>query len=185
MTATNATPTKVVTGLVRFSYLHVFEPRAMEGSDDKKYQVSLIIPRSDVKTLTAINAAIEAAKLEGKDKLGKGGKLYQPLRDGDDERPDDEAYKNSFFINASSRVQPGLVDRNLNKIIDPSELYSGCFGVASIKFFAFNTNGNKGVAAGLNHLMKVKDGPALGGAGKAEDEFAAVDVNSLDTEDIF
>lgn len=191
MTNTQVNTTKVVTGLVRFSYLHVFEPRASEGSDDKKYSVSLIIPKSDKKTLAAIHAAIEAAKVEGKEKLSKGGKLVAniktPLRDGDTDRPEDEAYANSFFINCSSRQKPGIVDRNLQPILDPEELYSGCYGVASIKFFAYDSNGNKGIAAGLNHLMKVKDGPALGGAGKAEEEFKGIDVNALagEEDDIF
>lgn len=188
MTAQTATPTKVVTGLVRFSYLHVFEPRASEGSEEKKYSVSLIIPKTDKKTVGLINAAIEAAKVEGKDTLSKNGKyvpnIKTPLRDGDTDRPDDEAYAGCYFINCSSRQKPGLVDRNRQPILDAEELYSGCYGLASLKFYAYDSNGNKGIAAGLNHLMKVKDGPSLGGAGKAEEDFAHVNVEELE-DDIF
>jgi hypothetical protein len=166
--------TKVITGKVRFSYLHVFEPSAIDDSQDKKYSVSLIIPKKDKETLAKIGKAIEAAKEAGKAKLG--GKipanLKTPLRDGDEERPDDEAYEGSYFINANCKTKPGLVAKNLKPIESEEELYSGCFGRASITFYAFNTSGNKGIAAGLNNLMKLEDGESLGGRQSAENDFS-------------
>lgn len=162
--------TKVVTGKVRFSYLHVFEPDDLNG----KYTVSLIIPKKDKATLAKIEKAIEAAKEAGKAKFG--GKippnLDLPLRDGDIDRPEDEAYENSFFVNAKSRTKPGLVDKALNPIMNQEELYSGCYGRASITFYAYNQNGNKGVGCGLNNLMKLEDGESLGGRQSAENDFA-------------
>lgn len=166
--------TKVITGIVRFSYLHVFEPAAVGDSEDKKYSVSLIIPKSDKVTIKKIKNAIEAAKEQGKSSKF-GGKipanLKMPLRDGDEERPDDEAYENSYFVNASSATKPGLVDINRDVITDGEELYSGCYGRASINFYAFNASGNKGIACGLNNLQKVRDGEPLGGRQAAEDDF--------------
>ncbi len=166
--------TKVVTGKVRFSYLHVFEPSAVDEGQEKKYSVSLIIPKKDKATLAKIEKAIEAAKEAGKAKLG--GKipaaLKLPLRDGDIERPDDEAYADSFFLNANAKTKPGLVDKALNPIMDQDQLYSGCYGRASITFYAFNTSGNKGIACGLNNLMKLEDGESLGGRQSAENDFA-------------
>ena len=166
--------TKVVTGKVRFSYLHVFEPSAAEEGQEKKYSVSLIIPKKDKATLAKIEKAIEAAKEAGKAKFG--GKipatLKLPLRDGDIERPEDEAYADSFFVNANARTRPGLVDKALNPIMDQEELYSGCYGRASVTFYAFNTSGNKGIACGLNNLMKLEDGESLGGRQSAENDFA-------------
>ena len=181
-TSTTTQSTKVITGLVRFSYVHVWEPKQMDEGGDKKYSVSLIIPKSDKKTLKAIHDAIEAAKEAGKAKFG--GKipnnLKSPLRDGDEDRPDDPAYADSFFLTANAKSKPGVVDKNRQPIIDQDELYSGCYGHASIIFFAFNTSGNKGVACGLNHLMKVKDGESLGGRSTAENDFENLEIEEDD-----
>lgn len=166
-------PTSVVTGLVRFSYLNVFEPKAIEEGQTPKYSVSLIIPKKDKKTINAIKKAIEAAKEAGKVKLG--GKipvnLKQPLRDGDDDRPDDEVYEDSMFVNANSPRKPGLVDIDLNQIIDRDDIYSGAYGRASINFYAYNVGASKGIACGLNNLQMVKDGERLGGGSSAEEDF--------------
>lgn len=168
---------KVITGKVRFSYLNAFEPKSINGGDEK-YSVSLIIPKSDTKTITEIKAAIEQAKQDGKGKFG--GKipagLKLPLRDGSTERPDDEAYANSYFVNANSKDRPGIVDKAAKPILDRDEVYSGCYGRASITFYAFNQNGNKGIACGLQNLQKLTDGEPLGGGrSRAEDDFATTD----------
>ena len=186
---TNAASTKVVTGEVRFSYAHVFEPASIEGSEPK-YSVSILIDKKDKQTLERIKAAIEAAKQAGLSKFG--GKipanLKLPLRDGDTEREDDPVYAGKYFINANAKTKPGLVDKGCNPIIDMTEFYSGCYGHASITFYAFNTSGNKGIACGLNNLMKTRDGEMLGGRASAEDDFADLideDFGDDDDDDIF
>ena len=175
--------TKVVTGTVRLSYANVWEPKSINGGAEK-YSVSLIIPKSDKKTIDAINAAIDAAIEEGLAKFGgkKPNKaaIKIPLRDGDTER-DDEAYKNSYFINANSQTEPQIVDQNVNPIMNRGEVYSGVYARVSINFYAFNSNGNKGVACGLGNIQKVRDGQPLGSRSTAEDDFAAL----LDAEDDF
>lgn len=185
-TTTDALTTKIVTGLVRFSYLHVWEPSAVQEGQDKKYSASLIIPKSDKETIAKINAAINAAKEQGRAKFG--GKiptnLKTPLRDGDIDRPEDEAYANCYFINASAKTKPGIVNKNAEPILNQDDVYSGCYGRASVTFYAFNTSGNKGIAAGLNHLMKVKDGEPLGGRSTAESDFADV-IGDEDEDDLF
>lgn len=168
--------TKVITGKVRFSYANVWEPKSINGSDPK-YSVSIIIPKSDKKTLADIKAAIEQAKKEGASKFG--GKipanLKLPLRDGDVDRAEDEAYKDSYFINANSKDKPGIVDKGVKPILDQSDFYSGCYGRASINFYAFNQNGNKGIACGLQNLQKLSDGEPLSARNRAEDDFATAD----------
>ncbi len=171
-------PTKVITGVnTRWSYVNAWEPKSINGGTPK-YSVSLIIPKSDTKTIEKIQAAIQAAYDEGQGKLKGNGKsvpalsvLKTPLRDGDAERPDDEAYADSYFINANSGTAPGIVDADRQPILDRSEVYSGVYGRASINFYAFNSNGNKGIACGLNNLQKIKDGEPLGGKSRAEDDF--------------
>lgn len=175
-------PTKVITGVnTRWSYVNAWEPKSINGGAPK-YSVSLIIPKSDTKTIEKIQAAIQAAYEEGQGKLKGNGKsvpalsvLKTPLRDGDAERPDDEAYADSYFVNANSGTAPGIVDADRNPIIDRSEVYSGVYGRASINFYAFNSNGNKGIACGLNSLQKIRDGEPLGGKSRAEDDFATED----------
>jgi len=179
--------TKVITGpKTRWSYANVWEPKAINGGAPK-YSVSLIIPKTDTKTIAKIKAAIQAAYRDGESKLKGNGKkvpplsvLKTPLRDGDMERPDDEAYANSYFINANSTTAPGIVDADRQTIIDRSEVYSGVYGRASINFFAFNSNGNKGIACGLNNLQKIADGEPLGGKSRAEDDFADLDDDDDD-----
>lgn len=175
-------PTKVITGpSTRWSYVNAWEAKSINGGAPK-FSVSLIIPKSDTKTIEKVKAAIQAAYEEGQSKLKGNGKsvpalsvLKTPLRDGDAERPDDEAYANAYFINANSATAPGIVDADRNPIIDRSEVYSGVYGRASINLYAFNSNGNKGIACGLNNLQKIKDGEPLGGKSRAEDDFATED----------
>lgn len=179
-------PTKVITGVnTRWSYVNAWEPKSINGGAPK-YSVSLIIPKSDTKTLEKIRAAIQAAYEEGQSKLKGNGRsvpalsaLKTPLRDGDAERPDDEAYANSYFINANSGTAPGIVDADRNPILERSEVYSGVYGRASINFYAFNSNGNKGIACGLNNLQKIRDGEPLGGKSRAEDDFAEEDEDDF------
>jgi len=177
-----ANPTKVITGKdTRWSYCNAWEPKSINGGTPK-YSVSLIIPKKDTVTVSKIQAAIQAAYEEGSGKLKGNGKsvpalstIKTPLRDGDVERPDDEAYKDSYFINANSATAPGIVDADRQEIIDHSEVYSGVYGRASISFYAFNSSGNRGIACGLNNLQKIRDGEPLGSRARAEDDFSEDD----------
>lgn len=167
----NQNNTKVIVPC-RFSYLHCWEPDSVNGGDPK-YSVSAIIPKSDTKTINAIKAAIEQAK---KDSVSKwGGKvpanLKLPMRDGDIDRPDDEAYAGCYFFNANSRQAPQVVDSKVQPILDQSEVYSGCYGKISVTFYGYNSNGNRGIAAGLGNIQKLKDGESLGGRTSAADDF--------------
>ena len=168
--------TKVVTGLVRLSYANVWEPKAPTEGATPKYSVSVIIPKSDTETVAKINAAIDAAIEEG---IGKfGGKrpnkaaIKIPLRDGDIEREDDEAYANAYFVNANSINAPQIVDVRVQPILDRSEVYSGVYARVSLNFYAFNSNGNRGIVCGLNNLQKIRDGEPLGGKASAASDFA-------------
>ena len=182
-------PTKVITGPnTRWSYANVWEAKSINGSTPK-FSVSLIIPKTDTATIEKINRAIKAAYEEGQSKLRGNSKfvpdlesLKLPLRDGDKERKGgdkerkgDPAYAGCMFINANSSTAPGIVDADCNPILDRSEVYSGVYGRASINLYAFNSNGNKGIACGLNNLQKIRDGEPMGSRSRAEDDFATDD----------
>lgn len=164
----------------RFSFLHCWEPVGIEGSEPK-YSVSAIIPKSDKATVNKIKAAIEQVKKESVSVWG--GKvpnnLKLPLRDGDADRPDDEAYADSYFFNANSKQKPQVVDNKVEPILDQSEVYSGCYGNISVNFYAYSANGNKGIAAGLGNIQKLKDGESLGGRTTAAEDFDTVEVDDF------
>ena len=172
-------PLKVVTGVnTRWSYVNAWEAKSINGGTPK-FSVSLIIPKADTRTVEKIKAAIEAAYHEGEAKLKGSSRtvppmdaIKLPLRDGDKERPDDPAYANSYFMNANSNTAPGIVDADCQPILDRSEVYSGVYGRASVNFYAFNSNGNRGIACSLNNLQKIRDGEHLGGKSSAEEDFA-------------
>ena len=180
--ATIQNPTKVITGVnTRWSYANVWDPKSIDGGKPK-FSVSLIIQKDDTATVDKIKSAIQAAYEEGQSKLKGNGKsvppltsIKNPLRDGDIEKPDDEAYAGCYFVNANSSTAPGVVDADRQPIIERSEVYSGVYGRASINFYAFNVNGNKGIACGLNNLQKIRDGEPLGGKASAESDFATDD----------
>ena len=152
--------TKVITGVnTRLSYFHGWEPTSINNGPER-YSVSVLIPKSDTETVKAINEAIDAA-------------IKLPLRDGDTER-DDEAYKGHYFINANSTTPPQIVDKYVKPILDRNEVYSGCYARVSLNFYAFNSNGNKGVACGLGNIQKIRDGESLGGRSSATDDFSTV-----------
>ncbi|MBQ0144988.1 MAG: DUF2815 family protein [Bacteroidales bacterium] len=193
----NTQETKVVVGEIRLSYVHVFEPVAVGNSADKKYSVSLIIPKSNTKLVEETKAAIKAAYTDGITSKWQGkepakGTWKNPLRDGDIERSEDEAYQGAYFLNATSKTAPGVVKMNPTgnpkyvAITAQEELYSGCFGYVSVNFYPFVNTGNKGVACGLNNVLKTRDGEFMGGRASAESDFNGLEINAnLDDNDIF
>lgn len=185
--------TKVVTGKVRLSYAHLFVPQPDDNGNDK-YSTAILIPKTDKETLRKIKAAVDAAVELGKSKWG--GKipanLKKPLRDGDEERPDDEAYAGHYFLNATSKNKPGIAkpigkDANgktkFQEITDSTEVYSGCYAKVSLNFYPFDAKGNRGVAAGLNNVVKVQDGDFLGGRSSVNDDFADEDFDDFEDDE--
>lgn len=175
---------KVVFGPCRLSYTHVFSKYNPDGDDkNAKYMTNVLIPAGEKETVNAIKKAIEAAKASGI--VSKWGgkepkKLDMPLRDGDDK--DDEVYAGMLYVNAKSNTRPGIVDRNKAPIVDEEEIYSGVWAIVSVTFYPYDTNGNRGVACGLNNIMKFKDDEKLGGRSSAESDFA--DIDNEEDEDL-
>ena len=177
----NFSATKVVIPC-RISFANIWEPKAINGGDEK-YSVSCLIPKSDKKTFARIQKAVEAAKEDGKARKWSGKippNLKLPLRDGDIDRPDDENYEDCYFLNASSKDAPQVVDRKVNPVLDPMMVYSGCYCNVSVNFYAFNANGNRGVAAGLGNIQFVRDGERLSGKASADADFDALEDDDED-----
>lgn len=175
--------TKVVFGPCRLSYTHVFSKYAPDGdAANGKYMTNVLIPKEEKETIKAIEQAIETAKKTAVVSKWSGKepkKLDMPLRDGDD-KDDDEVYSGHFYVNAKCNTRPGICDKNKAPIMDEDEIYSGVWAIVSVSFFGYDVSGNRGVACGLNNIMKFKDGERLGGRASAESDFAGIDMEDDD-----
>ena len=175
---------KVVFGPCRLSYTHLFSKYAPEGDPaNGKFMTNVLIPKEEKETIKAIQQAIEAGKKSAI--VSKWGgkepkKLDMPLRDGDTDKEDDDVYSGHFYVNAKSTTRPGVCDKNKSPIMDEDEIYSGVWAIVSVTFFGYDVSGNRGVACGLNNIMKFKDGERLGGRASAESDCADIDMEDDD-----
>jgi hypothetical protein len=166
--------TKVITGKIRMCYVNLFTPRAITEGEEPKYSLCVLIPKSDKETISKINSAVEEAKRAGA--VLWGGKiplsLKAPLRDADEEKPDAEEFAGHYFLNAISKLKPGVVNKNCQEITEEAQVYSGCYGRVSLNFYAFNQSENQGIGCGLQNVQKLMDGEVISGRTRAEDDFA-------------
>ncbi|WP_127580162.1 DUF2815 family protein [Paenibacillus koleovorans] len=189
--ANDNTTTKLVTGKVRLSYAKVWEAEP-DDFGNLWYSTAILIPKEDKATLAKYKTIIDALKEQAKAKYG--GKLpkdfHTPLRDGDEEAEDKgEAYVGHYFFNAKSKNKPGIAKpigkdtegkTKFQEITDTTEVYSGVYAKVSVNFYLFDTKGNKGIAAGLNNIVKVQDGESLGGRASVKDDFANEEFDDAD-----
>lgn len=168
--------TKVMTGKVRVSYEHLLEPAGVNGSDEKKYSASIIIPKSDTQCIETIQKAIDNAVQLGIEKYGKSfknAKMHTPIHDGDVEKEGDGAYADSWYINISNKQKPGIVGLDRNPIVDPSEIYSGMWARFTVNFYPYSVSGT-GISASLQNCQKLEDDEPLGGRmASAESDFGS------------
>lgn len=181
-TTKTANPYKVLTGKGRLCYTK----NLLTPDEDGQYSLMFLVPKSDVDTVNKIKKALEAFKTDARAQAKWGSKwlasMKYPLRDGDSERDVEKApeFANHYFINTSTFQKPGVVDAQMNEIINASDIYSGCYGRISIVPGAFNVDGNKGLKIYLNNVQKLAEGERLGNAASRPDEdFTAVDDDFL------
>lgn len=162
----------VLTPEFRVSYPYVFRTsKPMQEGGEPKYSVTMLFPKGA--DLSKLKKAAEQAAIDkwGKDKIPKG--MRSPFRDqGEKESEGYEA--GAFFITATSRQRPQLVDAQVNDILDETQFYAGCYARATVRAFAYDKAGNRGVSFGLQNIQKLRDGESLSGRMKAQDEFEPV-----------
>ncbi len=169
----------IVTGEVRLSYVNVFTPRPSQSGGDPKYSVTVLLPKADIVSKQAIDAEIQRTLAEGAAVFG--GQIPAapaiPIYDGDGVRPNGEPFgeecRGHWVFTASSLNKPEVVDANVQPILSQSQVYSGCYGRVSVRFFAYNKAGRKGVGCGLGNVQKLRDGEPLGGGTTAKQDFGA------------
>lgn len=184
-----------VYGMFRFSFVQVWEAKAMSENQAPKYSVQCLVDKKDTALIEKLKAAVQLAIKAGVSKgvfteaQAKSKNFKNPLRNGDEyyeESPSAarETCKGNFFVNASAQAdrQPAVVDNRAKPVMVRDDFYSGCYGYADINFYPFNKQGGMGIAAGLNSVMKKKDGDRLDGRLPAEQAFADV-MDDEDSED--
>ena len=173
-------PTEVtVTGIG--SYMNLFEPKAF-GSNDPKYSMVILFKKTDKRQVAAVRKAIEAAEDAAVDKVWKGkrpAKINDPVHDGDEERADKPEYEGMYYINVSNKDKPGVVDQNVQPILERDKIYSGCIVNCFINFFGYSQNGNNGISASLENVQLVSDGKRLSGKQPASAVFQPVTEEDL------
>jgi hypothetical protein len=173
---------KVLTPKFRVSFPNVFKPKAAFEGQEPTYNIQMLFPKDT--DLTEMKKAVkEAIQAKWGDK--KPANLRIPFNDGDEK--DYESHKGHYYVNSKSKMRPGIVDQELNDIIDPSDFYGGCYARATLTAFAYDTAGNKGVAFGLQNLQKLDDGEAFSGRVDAKNDFESVGSSneSSETDDDF
>jgi len=176
---------KVTTPEFRVSFPAVFEPVAFQGGQPK-YSVTMLFPKgTNLDTLKALAKAAVQAKWPDPNKRPKS--LQHPFRDGDKDKPDLDGYAGHIFVKATSKMRPGVIDSSMSDIITPEDFYAGCYAKASITAYAYDTAGNRGVAFGLQNLMKTRDGEPFSGRSSAQEDFAdeaSAGVTQQDLSDV-
>jgi len=181
-TPKNVNPYKVTTGTIRIGFTKFL----LTPDENEAYSCMGLIPKTDLDTINKIKKSVEAFKSDPKAITKWGSKwlasFKTPLRDGDTERDTEQnpEYKGCYFINCNTYTKPGVVDAQLQEIINPAQVYSGCNARISIAPAAFNTDGNKGIKLYLNNVQVLPGGERIGGGGSRPDEdFTAVQDDFL------
>lgn len=167
---------KLILKNVRFSYVRVFEPQQFNGTGDFKYSVVVLIPKTDTEQVKKIRELIET---ESREFIASHPKLKgvkpevwtSPLQDGD--KSGNDNYEGMYYLNANRLERLGkpiVIDRHKKPIETKEEMYSGCWGVASLSLFGYYSSAKMaGVAVGLNGVQKVTDDERLDGGASASD----------------
>lgn len=190
MAISKKTVSKVMTPKFRASFVWAFKPQPpMEGSTgEPKYGLTMLfdeVARKSASYKALQDLACHAAKEKFGDKIVPDGNGWfkfkvgqrifrNPLRDGA-EKAEMDGYEGMTFASATSKMQPGLVDQHLQRIISEEDFYSGCYARATITAYGYDKAGNAGVAFGLQNIQKLADGERFSGRSAAEDDFDSVE----------
>lgn len=176
----------VVTPYFRASYSNLFKPQLNNMSGEMEYSVVALFPKGE--NLTELKALARKAceKTWGTDIQKWPKKLRLPFRDqGEKEkegRLPDGYVEGALFLTLKSKQKPGIIDQSRQDILDETEIYAGCWIRAVVNAYTYDTKGNQGVAFGLQHVQKVKDGDSLSGRTRAQDVFEPIVVEGEEGE---
>lgn len=173
-----ANPTQIVLENVRLSYVHIFKAFSNDPNQTPKFSTTILIPKDNAKNKASLDAAIAAATAAGK--MGKWNGVVPPIvpnpvHDGDGVKQDGTPFgaecKGCWVMTASSPSDRPIevVDRNMQRVLDSTQVYSGIYANVCVNFYAYAYQGKKGIGVGLGPIQKVADGEALGGTTPSAD----------------
>lgn len=173
----------ITTGKVRASYVSIFQPSTPQGGGEPKYSMSLLIPKSDTATLNSVYAEIEKAKQEGAQTTFNGNipvACKTTLYDGDGVQPSGvpfgEECRGHMVLRTSAKIKPSIVGLDMQEILNPADVYSGCYVRANVNFYAYSNTMNRGIGCGLNAVQKIGDGEPLTARVSAEEAFGGANA---------
>lgn len=173
----------LVTPEFRMSYPNLTKPRMNKLSKKLEYSVAALFKKGE--DLSALKAAVLEACEEkwGKDKTKWPQNLRTPFRDqADRAKPNEKGERvlpegyvaGAIYLNLKNERKPGVVDANVQPILDENEIYGGCYARASVQVYAYDFGGNTGVNFSLQNVQKTRDGDPFSHRVRAEDEFMPV-----------
>jgi hypothetical protein len=169
----------------RLSFPALFTPRVMKGAPagaEPKFEAQLIVTPEFQKTdafkeLQTMIAETAKAAFGEKVKLGS---LKLPLKKGSEVNYSGPA-DDDVIIKAWSKYKPEVVDVNKTTIMDPDEMYPGCWCRMTVSAWSFDhPSGGKGVGLSLDHVQKLKDGERIDGRVAAAEAFEKLDSTEED-----
>lgn len=189
---TNQTKKKyetVITPEFRVSYPALFQPQLPMGETDEKkakYGITMLFPAgADLSGMKAL--ALGAATEKWGPDQTKWPKFAHPVfrSGGETGKKDIPGYgpgvifcqaKSSAFNRKTGQkmMAPGVIGPDKQIIMDPSEIYGGCYAIAKINAFAYDTGVNKGISFGLISVMKMRDGEPFGRKSSPETDFDSI-----------
>jgi len=174
-TQTKAAPSKdprhVITPKARLNFAYLFHPRPpMNGqAGDPSYSCVLTFdPGTDLSPMKM--AAFAAAKEKWADKA-RTMSLRSPFRNNSDREGQEGFPPGGVFVTCRSNNRPGVVDQAVQPILSTDAIYSGCWVRASLRAFAYENAGNRGVSFALLNVQKISDGDRLDNRRSAEQDF--------------
>ena len=187
-------PQVVITREVRLSYVNLVEPRKTDKGG-LEYQATLLIPKSDTQTIAEFRQAIDAAVAYALNRpVARGGwggvpvdDPYACIMDGDGRMPKGKAWgpecAGHWVVRTKTKADKGkpfvVTRRAVNEPlvqVEPRDIYSGMYGLAQVRFGAYDNSGNRGVSCFIQGIFKTRDGEALSGIAPVnpEDSFAGM-----------
>lgn len=157
-TADSISLPKVITGTVRIANVHIREPVSLTGSAPL-YTATILISKADPETVEGINSVLEFIMKSGKRKDGNlfynRERVRLPMHDGDADALH-PAFKDCYYINAASMVQPSVVDHKLYSVLENDMPVSGCQVRVSLTFFPYWINQKVyGIGCRLGNIQTV------------------------------
>lgn len=169
---------RILTPEFRVSYPHVFKPNSIRGSKPK-YSITMLFPKKG--DLSTLKEALNCAKANafGPNKANWPSDLQTPVDDGDKEKyQDKDGYAGHWVVKASTNEdqKPGVVDQNVQPILNASEFYPGCYARAYVYAYCWEYMGKRGISFILDHVQKTRDGKSFGGKKPADQVFTPINA---------